>query len=382
MIVAAGTIRSMIEESEFSQDMFSKRASEYPGIDPGLVEKVLRAFQLLEGLVSCGVPFVFKGGTSAMLLSASSRRFSIDVDILVERPDIIEDHLESVVKATGLTRYERQDRAARTRLEKDHYKFFYNSVISGNSEQPVLLDVVYQDNLYPELQEIALVPPFGVGSQPILKVRTPTIDALIGDKLSAFAPNTTGIPYTRGNRDMSLEIIKQLYDIGTLFAQASSLGVIRQSFRSVADREAQYRELNISHEEIALDIIDTALTISSDGVLGRGKTKELQDGIKKLKSYVFSEVYTPTSATTHAARAAYLATAVLNNDESGIMRFDNPQSVRDMTISNHAYSKLNKLKKRNPEAMYYWYHVIGSEVLRHAPVSLAGRRQSRGRFRR
>ncbi|MBK7097825.1 MAG: hypothetical protein IPH58_05105 [Sphingobacteriales bacterium] len=39
----------------------------------------------------------------------------------------------------------------------------------------------------------------------------------MGDKLTAFAPNTTGIPYFKKDDSMSMEIIKQLYDIGNLF---------------------------------------------------------------------------------------------------------------------------------------------------------------------
>ena len=42
--------------------------------DMTLVEKTIRAFVLLEGLATAGLPFVFKGGTSLMLLTKSSKR--------------------------------------------------------------------------------------------------------------------------------------------------------------------------------------------------------------------------------------------------------------------------------------------------------------------
>ncbi len=55
--------------------------------DMTLVEKTIRAFVLLEGLATAGLPFVFKGGTSLMLLTKSNKRMSIDIDIIM--PDVI-----------------------------------------------------------------------------------------------------------------------------------------------------------------------------------------------------------------------------------------------------------------------------------------------------
>ena len=47
-----------------------------------------------------------------------------------------------------------------------------------------------------------------------VKVCMPTLNGITGDKLSAFAPTTIGIPYGKGK---SMEIIKQLFDLGVLF---------------------------------------------------------------------------------------------------------------------------------------------------------------------
>ena len=53
--------------------------------DKILVEKVIRAFLLLEGLALSNIPFIFKGGTSLMLLTGSSKRLSIDIDIIINK---------------------------------------------------------------------------------------------------------------------------------------------------------------------------------------------------------------------------------------------------------------------------------------------------------
>jgi hypothetical protein len=47
------------------------------------------------------------------------------------------------------------------------------------------------------------------------------------EKLTAFAPNTTGIPYEKNGHSKSMEIIKQLYDIGNFRALQNGISQIR-----------------------------------------------------------------------------------------------------------------------------------------------------------
>lgn len=354
----------MIEETIFNKELLIRIASEYRNMDPGLLEKVLRALQLLEGLVYREVPLIFKGGTAAMLLLGTPRRFSIDIDIILEGQQDLDTHLQSIVESTGFTGYEEQKRVSGKKLKKEHYKVLYDSVISGNLDQPVILDIVYQPNLYPRVEYLPISLLFGFINGSSVSVQAPTIDALIGDKLTAFAPHTTGIHYTRNHRDMSLEIIKQLYDIGTLFESISSVDTVRETFSAFVKQESYYRGIQVTDEDVVADIINTALNISTVGVLGFGESEQLQSGIRKLKSYVFSENYTPTNAFTHAARTANLAATVVFSGEDKILHFDGPDDVKPLLIEEHEFSKLNKLKKINPEAMFYWYHTL--EILKGA----------------
>ena len=48
--------------------------------DPGLIERVLFAFGLLEALRKVELPFVFKGGTSLLLILDKPMRLSTDYD--------------------------------------------------------------------------------------------------------------------------------------------------------------------------------------------------------------------------------------------------------------------------------------------------------------
>ena len=60
--------------------------------DIALVEKTIRAFSLLEALARSGCPFIFKGGSSLMLHMNTSKRLSIDIDIICPPGTVIEDY--------------------------------------------------------------------------------------------------------------------------------------------------------------------------------------------------------------------------------------------------------------------------------------------------
>ena len=54
--------------------------------DPILIEKMIMALTLVENLQLSGLDFIFKGGTSLILLLGKPGRFSIDIDIVLPRP--------------------------------------------------------------------------------------------------------------------------------------------------------------------------------------------------------------------------------------------------------------------------------------------------------
>lgn len=72
----------MILPESRNLEWIEKAAKDNNASNPILVEKVIRAFSLLEALARSGCPFIFKGGSSLMLHFGSSRRLSIDVDII------------------------------------------------------------------------------------------------------------------------------------------------------------------------------------------------------------------------------------------------------------------------------------------------------------
>ena len=206
----------MIDKENITIDWINKVSKENRNADKILVEKVIRALLLLEGLVKEKLPFTFKGGTALMLLMDSTKRLSIDIDIILPKsPDNLEEILDGVAKEQGFIRKELQHRSTKSKIKKEHYKFFYTPIHKSNKEEEyVLLDILCEEVNYESVKKIPIQSTFiPLKGKPLL-VDIPSLEGLLGDKLTAFAPNTTGIPYFKKDDSMSMEIIKQLYDIG------------------------------------------------------------------------------------------------------------------------------------------------------------------------
>lgn len=326
--------------------------------DKILVEKVVRALLLLEGLSSSGLYFIFKGGTALMLLHGSTKRLSIDIDIIMPEKNDFEAAFEKIVKEKGFTRFELQERQVNSQIEKAHYKFSFEPVYkTARAEEYVLLDILFEKPQYQQLLLQNIDSTFVFQSGKPLQVQVPGFDDILGDKLTAFAPNSTGIPYEKGGQSRAMEIIKQLYDIGNLVDQMQNPSITATTFHAFAKTELGYRNIDGDISLVLDDIFDTALTISTKGQLGNGNMDALMHGIGQLKQYIFSENYHIEKAVTHAARAAYV-TSLIRTGEKAINRFTEPMEIKDWNITNQQYNKLNKLRKSNPEAFYYWYQAL------------------------
>ena len=72
----------MIKRETFTSEHINKIKGN-TRVDPSLLERSIFAMGLLEALARTELPFVFKGGTSLMLLLDSPKRLSVDIDIVV-----------------------------------------------------------------------------------------------------------------------------------------------------------------------------------------------------------------------------------------------------------------------------------------------------------
>ncbi|MFZ4402363.1 MAG: nucleotidyl transferase AbiEii/AbiGii toxin family protein [Bacteroidales bacterium] len=342
----------MIQKNCISNKWISEISSANKA-DKVLVQKLIRALILLEGLSESKIKFVFKGGTALMLLLNSTKRLSIDIDIIIsEKYEDLKQLLSDIAIQKGFTRVEEKQRKVLSGIAKAHYKFYFPCSLKTDNEEFVLLDILFEDNHYSNLISTPIQSSFITQEGEILQTTTPDFNNIMGDKLTAFAPNTTGIPYFKKEKPMGQEIIKQLYDIGNIFEKIDDIAIIKEVFINFAKVELKYRNLGDDENIVLDDIVENCLSISLRQIIGKSNYEVLQSGLKQISNYIFSEKYYIEKATIHAARTAYLI--ALMQTGTPIHRYNNID-MSDWIIEQPGNTKLNKLKKTNPEAFYYWF---------------------------
>ncbi len=125
----------MIKEHCFTEQWLEgfKKQEAHKRIDKIILEKMIYALHLLERLRSNGLDFVFKGGTSLVLLLEEANRFSIDIDIIcsTERKEL-EEILQLTIESSKFIGFELDElRSYKTGVPKAHYKFTFESVRRG-----------------------------------------------------------------------------------------------------------------------------------------------------------------------------------------------------------------------------------------------------------
>jgi predicted nucleotidyltransferase component of viral defense system len=342
----------MIHNDSFDINWINDVAKKHQKSDPILIEKVIRALYLLELLSKSELNFVFKGGTALMLMLPEPKRLSIDIDIIIpNKPKNLDAIFQKIIEDSDFINYEEDERKTTSTIEKAHYKFYYTPTTNTRSgTEYILLDILYQKSHYgKDVQQTKIKSPFLKLSGKITEVTTPKTEAILGDKLTAFAPETTGVQYGKGKE---IEIIKQLFDIGHLFDMVSDIKIVSDVFEKFAKTELNYRDLSsLSHSDVLDDIIKTAMNISTSGHTDPDNYGELLSGVNRIKNFIFSEKFQIEKAKVLAAKTAYMA-SIIKSKTSIINRFNNPKEIADWVIEQPSETKLNKLKISSPEAFF------------------------------
>ena len=134
---------------------------------------------------------------------------------------------------------------------------------------------------------------------PLTPIQLPSIEAITGDKLTAFAPKTIGIQYsflTEKGIDKSTEIIKQLFDIGQLFNKIQHFEDVASAFRRIEKNERTYRS-GMSDKTIDTvfdDILETCFMIA------KYEDKDMSPEMEEIRNYLiqnqYSNIFKITSA--------------------------------------------------------------------------------------
>jgi len=350
----------MIKASCFTKEWINsfKQQNHFKRINPPILEKMIHALSLLQQLKAHGLEFTFKGGTSLVLLLAKARRFSVDLDIITtQNREEVEAILDKVVANSHFNKWELQGRRSyKDGVPKAHYEFDYESSLN-QSAHFILLDILFEKADYPRLLSAPIQSEW-IESEEVWEVVVPSIESILGDKLTAFAPNTVGILYGKNKEQ---EIIKQLFDIGCLFDEAENIEEIALSFEKMGSKEIKYRQLEISLTDILDDIFTTSLLIAkrTQNTKDPDKTrfKELTTGIRRFEGFLIAENFKIEDAILAAGKAAYLTKKLKNKDHSAKEKFVG-QDISKIEISGEL-NFLNKLKKsRDKAAFFYWYKAL------------------------
>jgi hypothetical protein len=354
--------------SAFQEVWLRRQAKTMGRCDPAILEKCVHALTLVGYLAESGLPFLFKGGTSLLLHLPQVRRLSRDIDIVCGRPAAeVDAVLASLGTRPPFLRHEPDERGVRGLPQRRHFKFVYRSALPGNAEQEVLLDVVEEAH---EVHAIIMRPIRTAFLEPEREVlvRVPTIESLLGDKLTAFAPTTTGIPSRKADgapADVQ-QVAKQLFEVGVLFEAAQDFGQVATVYDAVQAQEAAYRPSRPSREASLDDTLRAclALTATKPAILATFPDASLlHDGLDRMRGHLTMPAFVQGIEPRRllAARAAVLVAYLRagRKFDFAAARYTGSATqlgeLRSASLNGRPYSWIDRLKAVNPEAYYYWY---------------------------
>lgn len=325
--------------------------------DPGLIERTLYAFRLLEALEKVGLNFIFKGGTCLLLLLPEPKRFSTDIDIVVEPGTEIETYISEASKIFPFEDMEEQKRIGQNNIVKRHFKFTYESPIR-KGQLYILLDVLYEENHYKRLIDKDIAGDLLLTNGDNLKVRMPSADCILGDKMTAFAPHTTGIPLGAGK---DLEVIKQFFDVGSLIDVYENYDDLRDTYYEVSEAELAFRGNPATSEEALLDTIRAAACIGSRGKSGKDDFPYYLRGTRDIVNHIFGGKYSMEVAMSSAPKVIYMAACLLCNKPFHRLSQQESNALKQENLTQPELIGLKSFRKRRDNT--YDYLILADHLL-------------------
>ena len=184
------------------------------------------------------------------------------------------------------------------------------------------------------------------GGEPV-KVNVPCPECLLGDKLTAFAPHTIGINFFNEDfsNDKRLEVIKQFFDVATIFDACGDFSLVRETYIATAKDEIAYRSLSASYEDCLDDSFRAALCILTWGKFETEDYPNYVQGFKSISGHIVGMKLNPNNAYLPAAKIMLLCACIKKN----INPFD--LSIEKQALFEELpYSMVNRLAKQMPQA--------------------------------
>ena len=286
-------------------------------------------------------------GTCLMLILDKPARLSTDIDILVEPGTSVDGYIDKASRVFPFLKKDEDIRKGKNGIVKRHFKFTYFSPVR-NTHFYILLDVVFAHLPYARTIKKEIRNELLLTTGENLSVEIPTPDCILGDKLTAFAPHTTGILLGSGKE---LEIAKQLFDTATLTDYLSDYDLFSETYRTAAREETEFRGKNWSTAYILRDTIEACISIISRGAINKEDYSEYLRGIKSLKNHILLSGYNTDDATWKACKVMYLASCLLSGNP--FRKIDNPEDYISARLEGEQYKKLSYVRKQQTDAYAY-----------------------------
>jgi hypothetical protein len=223
-----------------------------------------------------------------------------------------------------------------------------------------LLDVVFESNPYLRVSEKPIRSRLLLSDGDALTVTVPDKSCILGDKLTAFAPHTTGIPF---GKDKELEIIKQMFDCWTLLQEVDDYGIVAAVYDRVAQIELGYRGLPCDPADALKDTIDSCLCIMGRGGIRSEEYALFLSGINAIQGHIFNGRLNGENAGLMASEVMYLAACLLTGQKA-VEHIVDAEIYREQVLTMKGAKRIGYIRNVSPSA--YAYLVKAFELLQEA----------------
>jgi hypothetical protein len=342
--------------------------------------KALHVLEYLGQLRREGLDPLFKGGSAVQLLLPEGwQRLSIDIDLALGAPrGEIEEVLIGIHERFGgeYYSYEPREGGPVSGVPFHNYRI---SVPTFGGDAVILLDIMGTETRYATQRK--RLSSFFYESE--IEVKTPTMDSILGDKLSTLGPETIG-RHLRDSRN-GLEYAKHLYDIRQLLPHISDLDDVYAAYRESHGLQLRIRGTDLALEECLEDLVYVCKFLTLTGDTAAEQTALLDNraaitldyfricerGLARFQPFLAqNNVFTWENIRETAAAVALTAKLMKEGGETGLLLAAleaAPQIAQDETMVDRMIEEIASQPveerwhinpaeiKENPTIAVYWY---------------------------
>ena len=323
------------------------------------LEKAIFALEYVAQLQEEGLDFVFKGGSAVQILLGDQwNRLSVDADICTNTSkrevSYVVESVKNKFNDNGFSYTPRN-----SDLETKFVSYRIATPPITDISRTILLDIQMMKPRY-SLQSTKLESFFYDSD---ITVQTPTINSILGDKLSVIGPTTIGRKLE--NSRNGIEYAKHFYDINSLYNNLTNLKEAKETYSSIIEIQEIIRDTKYHLSQCIDDALLTCKTACLPQGLGEQLIREssvdrervslefekLQDGLSRFRPFIVSEMpYTWDFLREYSSTTALLLELVRSNcTNEKAMAIVHSNLVEELGMK----TMVNKIKKL--EKIHHWF---------------------------